>query len=439
MYRLVNSAFGFVNTKRKVLLMTPNRRGFGECANDMYYGLLKAQHERKRVLFIYTRSFIFKKLGFSLHNREYFDLESEHIISSNGFSGFILGSILTIYVLFLHCARKLRDSIFLRGFFKPIWPIIKYDAGYILPLIGREELWKPYNINNFSWDIAEKQNWSKRHEEYIPPKLKVSKKLQAERIRIQMGIGLNEWFVCLHVRAIESRPFRNASIQNYIEGIKAITDAGGWVVRLGEPGLPKLPVMEKVIDYANSPYKSELMDIYLISECRFFLGHSSGPNIVANLFRKPLLLVNMTEWVASTLLKKGDLGIMKHVFSYSRNRYLSIKEVFEEPSLVQFDGIPAEDYEIVENSSEEIREAIEEFLTRQDPYVYSISQNLYNEVRMKELRRCLEKGEPTFVLGVPEKNLYLERYRIAADIFAHGTLCENYLKKNWLIDKKKRD
>ena len=53
MYRLVNSFFGFVNTKRKVLLMTPNRRSLGECANDMYYGLLKAQHDRKKVLFLY--------------------------------------------------------------------------------------------------------------------------------------------------------------------------------------------------------------------------------------------------------------------------------------------------------------------------------------------------------------------------------------------------
>ncbi len=439
MYRLVNSVIGFVNTKRKVLLMTPNRRGFGECANDMYYGLLQAQHERKKVLFLYPRSFIFKRLGFSLHNQELFNLESEYIISSNGFSGLILGSFLTIYVLFLHCAYELRHSSFLKRVFKPIWPAMKVDGGYSVPQIGRQELWMPYAIKNFSWDIVEKQNWSKRHEEYIPPKLKVSKKLQAEKVRIQMGIGLDEWFVCLHVRALESKPYRNASIQNYIEGIKAITDAGGWVVRLGESRLPKLPVMERVIDYAHSSYKSELMDIYLISECRFFVGHSSGPNIVANLLRKPLLLVNMTEWVASTLLKKGDLGIMKHVFSYSRNRYLSIKEVLEEPTLVQFDGIPAEDYEMVENSPREIREAIEEFLIRQDPYVYSISQNIYNEVRMKELRRCLEKGEPTFVLGVPEKNLYLERYRIAADIFAHGTLCENYLEQNWLIAKKERN
>ena len=175
MYRLFNSFIGFANTKRKVLLMTPNRRSFGECANDMYYGLLKAQHDSKKVLFLYPRSLIFKRLGFSLHNRELFDLESEYTISSNGFSGFILGSLLTIYVLSLHCAYELRHSSFLRRVFKPIWPAMKVDGGYSVPQIGRPELWKPYAINNFSWNIVEKQNWSKRHEEYTPPKLKVSK------------------------------------------------------------------------------------------------------------------------------------------------------------------------------------------------------------------------------------------------------------------------
>jgi len=196
--------------------------------------------------------------------------------------------------------------------------------------------------------------------------------------------------------------------------------------------------MERVIDYAHSPYKSELMDLYLISECRFFLGHSSGPNIIANLFRKPLLLVNMTEWVASTLLKKGDFGIIKHVFSHSKNRFLGIREILEEPSLVQFDGVPAKDYEMVENSPQEIREAIEEFLTKPDHYDYSPLQKTYNETRIKELSRCLDQGEPRYVKGVPKKELYMERYRTAADIFAHGTLSETYLKKNWIVDKKDR-
>jgi len=162
-----------------------------------------------------------------MHNRELFDLESEYTIPSKGFFGFILGCILSVYVLCLHCIYELRHSSFLRRVFKPIWPVMKVDGGYSVPQIGRPELWKPYGINIFSWNIVEKQNWSKNHEEYTPPALKESKQRKAEKIRTQLGIPLSDWFICLHVRATESKPARNVSIHNYIEGIKAITDLGG--------------------------------------------------------------------------------------------------------------------------------------------------------------------------------------------------------------------
>ena len=77
MYRLVDKAFGKFNKRNRVIIHTPNRRSFGECAKDMYFGLLKAQREDKKILFVYPRPFIFKMLGFSVVNRELFDLESE--------------------------------------------------------------------------------------------------------------------------------------------------------------------------------------------------------------------------------------------------------------------------------------------------------------------------------------------------------------------------
>ena len=160
------------------------------------------------------------------------------------------------------------------------------------------------------------------------------------------------------------------------------------------------------------------MDLYLISECRFFLGHNSGPSVIADLLKKPLLLVNMTDWTAGMLLKKGDLGIIKHVFSISRNRFLGIKEVLEEPSLVQVLGNSLEDYELVENSPKEIREIIEEFLTRPDLYEYSNLQKAFNETRSKNLRHRLEQGDPSEINAVNSKDLFIQRYRFGAVAYA---------------------
>jgi hypothetical protein len=36
--------------------------------------------------------------------------------------------------------------------------------------------------------------------------------------------------------------------------------------------------------------------------------------------------------------------------------------------------------------------------------------------------------------GVPEKDLYMESYRISAAVYSLGTLADTYLKKNWVKD-----
>ena len=443
MYRLIDSVFGLVNKKSRVIFYTPNRRSFGECVKDMYYGLLLAKREGKKVLFIYPRPFIFRRLGFSVVNRELFDLESEYILPSKSAYGFIAGCLLSIYVFCLFVLGALRSSS-LRRVFQPIWPVMTVlDFGFHIPRIGRSEIYKQHDINFFSWEIVETQHWEKKHETYAPPRLKESKRCYAEKLRVQLGIPLTDWFVCLHLRNNEPNPNRNQSIENCIEGIKAITNAGGWVVRLGDPTMTPFPPTQRVIDYAHSPYKSELMDLYLISQCKFFLGISSGPYVVANLFKKPVLLINMTDWGASMILKKNDLGIIKHVFSRSRNRFLSIKEILQEPSMIQIYGNTLDEYELVENSSTEICEAVVEFLTRPDTYEHSNLQNEFNVTRKNELRRCLEQGEPRtewipVFKGVPEKDLYMESYRISAAVYAKGTLADIYLKKNWHKDETVR-
>ena len=39
--------------------------------------------------------------------------------------------------------------------------------------------------------------------------------------------------------------FRNADIGNYLGAIKEITQRGGWVVRMGDPTMTKLPFLNK--------------------------------------------------------------------------------------------------------------------------------------------------------------------------------------------------
>jgi hypothetical protein len=95
---------------------------------------------------------------------------------------------------------------------------------------------------------------------------------RGDEIREKMGIPKDAWFVCLHVReqgylgTYSGHVHRNSSISNYLPAINSITQKGGFVVRMGDPTMTPLQPMDKVIDYALSNFRSNLMDIYLMSQ-----------------------------------------------------------------------------------------------------------------------------------------------------------------------------
>ena len=114
------------------------------------------------------------------------------------------------------------------------------------------------------------------------------------------GIKKDSWFIALHVRDLgfhseksgSMQSHRNASISDYLGAIYEITSRGGWVIRMGDPSMPKMPKMPRTIDYAHCPQRVEWMDVFLISEALFFLGTTSGlANAVISL-GTPCLLVN---------------------------------------------------------------------------------------------------------------------------------------------------
>ena len=254
---------------------------------------------------------------------------------------------------------------------------------------------------------------------------------------MEMGIPSSDWFVALHVREggdrAESTPinYRDSSVGNYVEAIRVITRAGGGVVRLGDGSVPPLPDMERVVDYARSRWKSELMDLYLISECRFFFGTTSGPCDVAFLFDRPVLTVNAEAWRLWAPFRSGDLGILKHVYSPRLRRVVSVRELTEEPFESQFTQTPAESqgYLLIENSSDEIRQAVEEFL-RPNRGEISELQQACNMAMSRAIHRWVDCGELK-KSSLPEE-VVTDEYRVAAlaDTTA-GALGQQYLEQHW--------
>ena len=47
----------------------------------------------------------------------------------------------------------------------------------------------------------------------------------------------------------------------------------------------------KIIDYANSEFRSEFMDIYLGAKCSFCISTGYGPDMLPYIFNKPIGLM----------------------------------------------------------------------------------------------------------------------------------------------------
>ena len=186
------------------------------------------------------------------------------------------------------------------------------------------------------------------------------------------GISDNAWFVALHVREANSKPRQrrsvaalNANVLDFLPAITEITRRGGWVIRMGDPNMAPLPSMPNVFDYCHSDVRSHCMDIFIASQCRFFLGTSSGPAYVPPAYGVSCVLTNW--WPpAHRPWHAGDIFIPK-LCRHARGRRLTLNEMLQEPVGYSYSSgyLAAKHKVVVEDSTpDDIRSAMIEMLDR---------------------------------------------------------------------------
>lgn len=150
----------------------------------------------------------------------------------------------------------------------------------------------------------------------------------------KIGLSKNDWFVCLHVREGGFLPqneliqsHRNASVANYMLAVKEITRRGGVVLRMGDPSMTPLDYMDRVIDYAHHPLKSDRLDLILCARAKFFLGCSSGLSFLSMIFGVPIAHANMIP-VETLGIRSCDISIPKLLVNESDGKYLNFNQIF---------------------------------------------------------------------------------------------------------------
>jgi putative glycosyltransferase (TIGR04372 family) len=141
----------------------------------------------------------------------------------------------------------------------------------------------------------------------------------------------------------------------------------------------------KVIDYANSKFRSEVMDIFLAINCMFGISCGTGSSCVAVVHRKPLLDLNGNIYQLETNPKSNVL-LSKHYYSKEKKRNLTLKELmqFNLGSLNTREQLDAAKIEVTECTQEEIKDACLELLDRTqgnwvDKNEDIILQNIFKE------------------------------------------------------------
>ena len=196
----------------------------------------------------------------------------------------------------------------------------------------------------------------------------------------KMGIPTNAHYVCLldrdsnylkiHKPTVDCsyHDYRNVNIDTYKESALYLAEKGYYVIRMGKYAEKKFNVAhQKIYDYATSQFRSDFMDIYLTAHCFFFISVGTGLDAVAQIFRKPILITNYP------LSDRGvwpdwRLFITKKVVEIKSGRQLTFNEIFNIFTNTDHRNVStvaaSNGLVFIDNTPEEIREAVEEMEQR---------------------------------------------------------------------------
>lgn len=238
------------------------------------------------------------------------------------------------------------------------------------------------NINNNAIYIEHakaivQKEWEKQNRKPLMELTESDKDFGYDNLQ-KKGIPKDAWFVSLHVRDAgyktdsylsenEIDSYRNADIDAYNLLIDEIISRGGYVVRVGDPNMKPMAQKKGVFDYAYSDIRSNRMDIFLFSQCRFFVGVSSGPILTPVLFGVPTIMTNFVP-LSGRPHAGNCLFIPKMLWLRDEQRYATFEEALSSDlgQIFTSDGYEEKNIDLIDNSPEELNEIVVEMLDQLD-------------------------------------------------------------------------
>ena len=234
-----------------------------------------------------------------------------------------------------------------------------------------------------------------------------------------LGFDKNKWFVALHVKEDRYRQksvieTRDSHIEAFYSTCKLIYELGGQVVRMGGSDFPILEDNFPAIDYAHSKVKSEKLDYWLWSNCKFWIGNGNGAAVAIIPFKKPRLLVDL--WPIHSFGPPTDFYLPKLIYDSKENRLLSPSEIvsMKFSRAMKKDLMTKSGFALIDSSSDLIKESTLELFN----CIESKSRHgheLYSGFEI-QINNVMNISSPANYMKIPKSfNFYLE--------YLNSTLC----------------
>lgn len=190
----------------------------------------------------------------------------------------------------------------------------------------------------------------------------------SENILQSLKIDKDQEFICLHVRDgeyrqdFQRREERNSSIENYYELINYLLKKNIIIFRLGIKARKKIELKNKyIIDMPFLDINYDYFNIYLLKNCKFFIGTQSGMHQLAFLFEKNCLITNIVRIFEDIPLTTKCRSISKIPYFRDKKNILSIKQYLDLPYAYHHQHFINNELGYLENSKEDLYLAVKEF------------------------------------------------------------------------------
>lgn len=161
-------------------------------------------------------------------------------------------------------------------------------------------------------------------------------------ILAKMGLSSNKPFACIYnrdnsylsqVSPISDWSFyqyRNYPASHLPTIASALADRGLAVVRMGSHLEEKVSLLDpRIIEYSDSEFQSDFMDVFLSSRCECFIGSDSGLTVIPEVFRKPVGIVNHLPLSLITSNYSNAVVLPKILYDKTSNKPLTLRETLE--------------------------------------------------------------------------------------------------------------